>query len=106
MSPVITRRDFARTVGLVVATSTVASCTSAPPPAAPPSPHTSFASLYQIDAAALNDAAAERTAVAAHVVRLAQRDRPRSTRGRVRRGRPRRLPSGDLASRLALRHPQ
>src|SRR6476620_9983529 len=54
MSPVITRRDFARTVGLVVATSTVASCTSAPSPAAPPSPHTSFASLKQIDADALD----------------------------------------------------
>ena len=59
MSPVITRRDFARTVGLVVATSTVASCTSAPSPAAPPSPHTSFASLKQIDADALDVGYAE-----------------------------------------------
>src|SRR6478752_4444831 len=59
MSPVITRRDFARTVGLAVATSTVASCTSPPPPAAPPSPHTSFASLKQIDADALNVGYAE-----------------------------------------------
>jgi alpha-beta hydrolase superfamily lysophospholipase len=59
MSAVITRRDFARTVGLVVATSTVASCTSAPSPAAPPSPRTSFASLKQIDAGALDVGYAE-----------------------------------------------
>src|SRR6476659_6925797 len=59
MSPVITRRDFARTVGLAVATSTSARCTSPPPPAAPPSPHTSFASLKHIDADALNVGYAE-----------------------------------------------
>ena len=59
MSPVITRRDFARTVGLAVAASSVATCTSPPPPAAPPSPHTSFASLKQIDAGVLNVGYAE-----------------------------------------------
>ena len=38
MSPVITRRDFTRTVGFVVVATSVASCTSPPPPAALASP--------------------------------------------------------------------
>jgi pimeloyl-ACP methyl ester carboxylesterase len=58
MSPVITRRDFARTVGLAVAATSVASCTSPSSPA-PPSPHTSFAALKQIDAGVLNVGYAE-----------------------------------------------
>ena len=59
MSPVITRRDFARTVGLAVAATSVAGCTSPPPPAAQASPHTSFASLKQVDAGVLNVGYAE-----------------------------------------------
>ena len=57
MSAVITRRDFARTVGLAVAATSVASCTS--PSSAPPSPRTSFAALKQIDAGLLNIGYAE-----------------------------------------------
>src|SRR3954447_1983315 len=52
----ITRRDFARTVGLAVAATSVASCTSSPPA---PAPHTSFASLKQVDAGVLNIGYAE-----------------------------------------------
>jgi len=59
MSPVITRRDFTRTVGFVVAATSVASCTSPTPPAAQASPHTSFASLKQVDAGVLNVGYAE-----------------------------------------------
>src|SRR6185295_8086139 len=59
MSAVITRRDFARTVGLAVAATSVASCTSPPPPAAEASPHMSFASLKQVDAGVLNVGYAE-----------------------------------------------
>jgi pimeloyl-ACP methyl ester carboxylesterase len=59
MSPVITRRDFARTVGLAVAATSVASCTSTPGPTPPSAPHTSFASLKQIDAGVLNVGYAE-----------------------------------------------
>jgi pimeloyl-ACP methyl ester carboxylesterase len=56
MSPVITRRDFARSVGLAVAVTSVASCTSSPPA---PAPHTSFAALKQVDAGVLNVGYAE-----------------------------------------------
>ena len=52
MSPVITRRDFARTVGLAVAAGSVAS--SAIASASPPQSHTSFAPLKQVDAGVLN----------------------------------------------------
>src|SRR3954470_8844621 len=52
----ITRRDFARTVGLAVAATSVASCTSSPPA---PAPHTSFPSLKQVDAGVLNIGYAE-----------------------------------------------
>lgn len=55
----ITRRDFARTVGLAVAATSLASCTSTPGPTPPPAPHTSFASLKQIDAGVLNVGYAE-----------------------------------------------
>ena len=55
----ITRRDFARTVGLAVAATSVATSTSAPASAAPPGAHTSFASLKQIDAGALTVGYAE-----------------------------------------------
>jgi pimeloyl-ACP methyl ester carboxylesterase len=56
---VITRRDFARTVGLAVAATSVATSTSAPASAAPPGAHTSFAPLKQIDAGALTVGYAE-----------------------------------------------
>jgi pimeloyl-ACP methyl ester carboxylesterase len=56
---VITRRDFARTVGLAVAATSVASCTPTQAPAAPPGPRTSFASLKQVDAGLLNVGYAE-----------------------------------------------
>jgi pimeloyl-ACP methyl ester carboxylesterase len=59
MSPVITRRDFARTVGLAAAATSVTTSTSAPASAAPPRAHTSFASLKQIDAGVLNVGYAE-----------------------------------------------
>jgi pimeloyl-ACP methyl ester carboxylesterase len=52
MSPVITRRDFARTVGLAVAAGSVAS--SAIASATPAQSHTSFAPLKQVDAGVLN----------------------------------------------------
>src|SRR3954447_3101314 len=52
----ITRRDFARTVGLAVAATSAASCTSSRPA---PAPHTSFASLKQVDAGVLNIGYAE-----------------------------------------------
>jgi hypothetical protein len=58
MSRVITRRDFALTVGLAVAATSAASCTSPSSPT-PPSPHTSFAALKQIDAGVLNVGYAE-----------------------------------------------
>ena len=58
MASVITRRDFARTVGLAVAATSVASCTSHTP-SAPPSSHTTFAALKQIDAGVLNIGYAE-----------------------------------------------
>jgi pimeloyl-ACP methyl ester carboxylesterase len=57
MCPVITRRDFARTVGLAAAATSLASCATAP--AAPPPSRTSFASLKQIDAGVLNVGYAE-----------------------------------------------
>jgi pimeloyl-ACP methyl ester carboxylesterase len=50
---VITRRDFARTVGLAVAASSVASCSTTEAPSAPPKAHTSFASLKHVDAGLL-----------------------------------------------------
>jgi pimeloyl-ACP methyl ester carboxylesterase len=57
MCPVITRRDFARTVGLAAAATSLAACTSTP--AAPPPARTSFAALKQIDAGVLNIGYAE-----------------------------------------------
>jgi pimeloyl-ACP methyl ester carboxylesterase len=51
MSHVITRRDFARSVGLAVAATSVASTAIA---SASPSSHTSFGPLKQIDAGLLN----------------------------------------------------
>jgi dienelactone hydrolase len=57
MCPVITRRDFARTVGLAAAATSLAACTSTPQPAAPP--RTSFAALKQVDAGVLNVGYAE-----------------------------------------------
>jgi pimeloyl-ACP methyl ester carboxylesterase len=59
MCPVITRRDFARTVGLAAAATSLAACTSTPQPAAPPVAHTAFASLKQVDAGVLNVGYAE-----------------------------------------------
>ena len=79
MSSVITRRDFARTVGLAVAATSVATSTSAPASAAP-GRHTSFASLKQVDAG--------------------------PSEGRLRRGRSAGRSARDPAARLALRHPQ
>jgi len=58
MSSVMTRRDFARTVGLAVAATSVATSTSAPASAAP-GRHTSFASLKQVDAGPLTVGYAE-----------------------------------------------
>jgi pimeloyl-ACP methyl ester carboxylesterase len=49
---VITRRDFAHTVGLAAAATSVASCSFAS--ASPAQSHTSFASLKQVDAGLLN----------------------------------------------------
>lgn len=57
MSPVITRRDFARTVGLAVAATSAASCTFAS--ASPAQSHTSFASLKQVNAGVLDVGYAE-----------------------------------------------
>jgi pimeloyl-ACP methyl ester carboxylesterase len=54
---VITRRDFARTVGFAVAATSVAS--SAIASASPAQSHTSFASLKQVDAGVLNVGYAE-----------------------------------------------
>ena len=59
MCAVITRRDFARTVGLAAAATSLASCAPAPSSAAPPPSRTSFASLKQIDAGVLNVGYAE-----------------------------------------------
>jgi pimeloyl-ACP methyl ester carboxylesterase len=56
---VITRRDFARTVGLAVAATSVASCTPTKSPSAPAPSHTSFTSLKQVDAGLLSVGYAE-----------------------------------------------
>jgi pimeloyl-ACP methyl ester carboxylesterase len=56
---VITRRDFARTVGLAVAATSVASCTPTKSPSAPAPSHTSVTSLKQVDAGLLSVGYAE-----------------------------------------------
>ena len=78
--PEITRREFARTVGLAAAATSLAPGASAASP--------------------------RRTPACAHVVRVAQADRRRRAQRRVRRGRPGRRSAGRPAARLALRHPQ
>ena len=76
----ISRRDFARAAGWTAVATSLASCASTPALAAPPGSHTSFASLKQVDAGALNVGYAEDG--------------------------PRRRSAGDPAARLAVRHPQ
>jgi hypothetical protein len=55
----ITRRDFARTVGLAAAATSIATAVSPRATAAPPPTHTSFAPLKQVDAGVLNVGYAE-----------------------------------------------